>query len=192
MTEQLRVFCVAGSAAQRRGLERMLEFKERFESVGSGNLSAAVPPSADVVLAELLEGESPQQSLLGAPYWVALIDDAHAGWISRAPGVRGLLPRRASEREVEVSLEAAALGLSLKHPDLLSEATPTEPSPLSAREQEVLTALALGKSNKEIAQALGISDHTVKFHLTSIFGKLHAGSRSEAVATGLRRGLVWL
>ena len=64
--------------------------------------------------------------------------------------------------------------------------------PLTSRELEVLAALADGLSNKAIAARLGISDETVKFHLTAIFGKLQATNRTDAVRRALRRGLVEL
>jgi DNA-binding NarL/FixJ family response regulator len=70
------------------------------------------------------------------------------------------------------------------------------PKPLSAaltpREIEVLRLMADGASNKLIAHKLGISDHTVKFHVTSILSKLNAGTRTEAVTLGIRMGLVYL
>jgi DNA-binding CsgD family transcriptional regulator/galactitol-specific phosphotransferase system IIB component len=61
---------------------------------------------------------------------------------------------------------------------------------LTRRELQVLRMLADGLGNKEIAQQLGISDHTAKFHVAQILAKLGAGSRTEAVALGIRRGLV--
>ena len=61
---------------------------------------------------------------------------------------------------------------------------------LTARERDVLQLLAEGMANRAIASALGISEHTVKFHLASIFGKLGASTRTEAVRRGLRRGLI--
>jgi DNA-binding NarL/FixJ family response regulator len=61
---------------------------------------------------------------------------------------------------------------------------------LTPRETEVLQLLAEGLPNKEIARMLEISEHTVKFHLSAVFGKLRATSRTEAVAIGIRRGLV--
>ena len=64
--------------------------------------------------------------------------------------------------------------------------------PLTPRESEVLQMLASGLANKEIAAKLAISEHTVKFHVASILGKLGAGSRTEAVSLGIRRGLVLL
>jgi len=68
--------------------------------------------------------------------------------------------------------------------DLAEELTP--------RESEVLQMLANGLANKEIAARLSISEHTVKFHVASILGKLGAGSRTEAVSLGIRRGIVLL
>ena len=67
-----------------------------------------------------------------------------------------------------------------------------EPAPetLTAREVQVLSALADGLSNKAIASRLGISDETVKFHLSAIFGKLQASNRTDAVRQALRRGLI--
>jgi DNA-binding NarL/FixJ family response regulator len=64
--------------------------------------------------------------------------------------------------------------------------------PLTNRERQVLQMLASGLGNKEIAARLVISEHTVKFHVASILGKFAAGSRTEAVSIGIRRGLVLL
>lgn len=73
------------------------------------------------------------------------------------------------------------------------ELAPKPPGPpLTPRELEVLRLMADGASNKIIAHRLGISGHTVKFHVTSILSKLHAGSRTEAVTLGVRQGLVYL
>jgi DNA-binding NarL/FixJ family response regulator len=64
--------------------------------------------------------------------------------------------------------------------------------PLTPREIEVLGMIAEGLGNKIIAARLGISDHTVKFHIASIFAKLNAGSRTEAVTIGIRQGLIMI
>jgi NarL family two-component system response regulator YdfI len=61
---------------------------------------------------------------------------------------------------------------------------------LTARESEVLRLVGLGLGNKEIAARLAISEHTAKFHISSILGKLHAASRTEAVSVGIRKGLI--
>jgi DNA-binding NarL/FixJ family response regulator len=63
---------------------------------------------------------------------------------------------------------------------------------LTAREIEVLRLLAEGAANKEIAYRLGISDHTAKFHISSILAKVGAASRTEAVTLGIRMGLIVL
>jgi len=63
---------------------------------------------------------------------------------------------------------------------------------LTARELEVLRMLAEGAANKNIAWKLAISEHTVKFHVAQILGKLNAGTRTEAVTLGIRKGLILL
>ena len=63
---------------------------------------------------------------------------------------------------------------------------------LTPREKEVLQMLGLGKSNKEIAARLKISEHTAKFHVASVLGKLGAATRAEAVSIAMRRGLILL
>jgi DNA-binding NarL/FixJ family response regulator len=63
-------------------------------------------------------------------------------------------------------------------------------SPLTAREREVLQGLAAGRANKQIAGDLGISEHTVKFYTSAIYGKLGVTNRAEAVAVGVRLGLL--
>ncbi|MCC7125601.1 MAG: helix-turn-helix transcriptional regulator [Acidobacteria bacterium] len=61
---------------------------------------------------------------------------------------------------------------------------------LTPREHEVLTLVADGLHNREIAQRLGVSEHTVKFHLGAVFGKLGVSTRTEAVRRGLQLGLI--
>jgi len=63
---------------------------------------------------------------------------------------------------------------------------------LTEREVEVLDLLAKGLANKQIAAALGLSEHTVKFHVSSIYGKLNAANRTQAVREGLRSGWIVL
>jgi DNA-binding CsgD family transcriptional regulator len=78
---------------------------------------------------------------------------------------------------------------------VISRPSPTRPpeplvEALTAREHDVLARVADGLPNREIAHALGISEHTVKFHLASIFGKLGVSTRTEAVQRGLRLGVI--
>jgi two-component system, NarL family, nitrate/nitrite response regulator NarL len=113
------------------------------------------------------------------------------------PDAAGLLPMYASAAQIDAALRAAAAGLAVRvraggpRRFLALEENETH-SPLSPRELEVLLALSEGLSNKAIARRFDISQHTVKFHTESIFRKLGATNRVEAVAKGLRRGLVHL
>ena len=141
---------------------------------------------------------------LGVP--VILLVENPARWPSEAlpPGVRGILPRNVTPAEIAAAIEAVAAGLFVFHPaeiDSLpllrpreSETAPDvgEPllEPLTPREIEVLQLLSAGVGNKEIAARLNISEHTAKFHVASIMGKLGAASRTEAVTLGIRHGLV--
>jgi two-component system nitrate/nitrite response regulator NarL len=93
--------------------------------------------------------------------------------------------------------ESTAAAAILMEAGTFSAWTPGESGPksrlvLTPRETEVLRLMADGASNKIIAHKLGISDHTAKFHVTSILSKLNAGSRTEAVMLGVRMGLIYL
>ena len=131
----------------------------------------------------------------------AELADAIAGMRSNRTSIRGVLPEWSSRSEICAALEAAAQGLLVLHPDFAENSLVRPRSPaarglretagaLSPREREVLNLLAAGSGNKQIAAQLDISAHTVKFHVTSIFNKLNASSRAEAVAIGARRGLI--
>jgi NarL family two-component system response regulator YdfI len=116
--------------------------------------------------------------------------------------VQGILPTDANADEILEAIQAAAIGLTVIHPDLLDallgllpspRSLPIEPDqPLTSREIEVLKMLAEGLGNKAIARRLKISEHTVKFHIGSIFSKLNASSRTEAVILGARQGMIVL
>jgi DNA-binding CsgD family transcriptional regulator len=106
----------------------------------------------------------------------------------------GLLPPDATVAQVDAALRAVAVGLSVRALSRRSRnfgPLPDESSVLlTPREIEVLVALGNGLSNKAAARHLGISPHTVKFHIESLFKKLGAASRAEAVAKGLKRQIV--
>jgi DNA-binding CsgD family transcriptional regulator len=117
----------------------------------------------------------------------------------------GALPRDAATGEIVAAITAAASGLTAFDRSLALEALSglargrmeAEPvsdqdESLTAREREVLQLLAQGIPNKQIAQRLTISEHTVKFHVSAIMTKLGAASRTEAVTTAARRGLLLL
>jgi two-component system, NarL family, response regulator YdfI len=117
-------------------------------------------------------------------------------------GGRAILPRHASSEEIVAAIEAVAAGLVVLHPEAITSlrsATLARPGgaavadqALTAREIEILSLIAEGLGNKAIAVRLRISNHTVKFHIASIFAKLNAGSRTEAVTIGVRQGLIMI
>jgi len=211
----IRVFIVAASPLIRAGLQSMLA-DSRFDIVGSAadleSLSGQfVDVEPDVVLVEA--ATYAQEELLNAlevaelaqEYPVILLSQQpKTAWLSKAlrAGVRAVLPRDVAPEQLRAALEAAAAGLVVIHPselDTVLSATVGPSAPLdelleslTRREREVLQMLAAGLANKEIAARLAISDHTVKFHVASILGKLGASTRTEAVSAGIRRGLVML
>lgn len=114
--------------------------------------------------------------------------------MKRAYRIWGVLPADASAEELVAAIHALAQGLVVGAPALLfaDEGEPPERGPLTERESEVLGLLAKGLANKQIAAVLGISEHTVKFHVSSIYTKLNVTNRAEAVREGLRGGWIAL
>ena len=114
--------------------------------------------------------------------------------LRRSPGAWGILPSDASAEELTAAVYALSQGLIVGPSALLfeSESEPLEHGPLTERESEVLGLLSKGLANKQIAVALGISEHTVKFHVSSIYTKLNVTNRTEAVRAGLRGGWIVL
>lgn len=101
----------------------------------------------------------------------------------------GVLSRSATAEQIDVALHAIAEGLRVTD---AATAVPNQIEPLTHRELEVLHHLAEGLTNKEIAQRLAISEHTVKFHVNAILAKLGADTRTEAVVHAARLGIVVL
>jgi DNA-binding NarL/FixJ family response regulator len=141
------------------------------------------------------------------PAVVLLADlaDPRAAVRALRAGVRGVLPREAGVDEIVAAVEAVAAGLLALPAELADEllarvapepvaaaSAPAAGASLTPREREVLTLLAQGLANKAIAPRLHISEHTVKAHVASIFEKLGAGTRAEAVVTAARLGILML
>lgn len=145
---------------------------------------------------------------LAAGARVVVLVDAPSSSVAEhlAAGARGVLLREADGARLAAALAGVRAGIVVVDPKLVpglaqapkapppAEAAPQEPATdeLTPREGEVLQHLSAGLANKEIAVKLGISDHTVKFHVNAILGKLGASTRTEAVVRGVRRGLVVL
>ena len=120
-------------------------------------------------------------------------------------GARAILPRKAKPDDIVTAIKAVTNGLAVLPGDLFStllskaslvgellDDNDVDRARLTARELEVLAAMADGVSNKAIARRLGISFHTAKFHVAAILAKLNADSRTEAVAKAAQLGLVML
>ncbi len=210
----MRTFIVAASPLVRAGLENILAAQpvEVVGAVSSLELLAdrLVEGEADVVLVdasgdqfETVLGTIEQLELGSEAAVVLLANHPVTGWVAEAVrgGISAILPTGASPEQLVAAMQAASVGLIVMHRDEIDSTFPVAPAsrplaelpePLTRRESEVLQMLASGLGNKEIATRLTISDHTVKFHVASILGKLGAASRTEAVAVGIRHGLVLL
>jgi DNA-binding NarL/FixJ family response regulator len=211
----IRVLIVAASPLIRAGLGNFLA-DSGVDIVGSAaDFESLDKPLDDLEPDVLLVETSPQareaflDGLVGEEIFrgypvVVLAQNMPPGWPSAAlrGGVRAVLPTEVSAEQLRVALEAAAAGLVVLHPSELSAVLPAPsvlsspihelPEPLTLREREVLQMISAGLGNKEIAGRLSISEHTVKFHVASILGKLGASTRTEAVSIGIRHGLVLL
>jgi len=121
-------------------------------------------------------------------------DQINVREMRRLSRVWGILPTDVSAEELTAAVHALSQGLIVGTATLLfeSESEPLAQGPLTDRELEVLGLLSKGLANKQIAVALGISEHTVKFHVSSIYTKLNVTNRTEAVRAGLRGGWIAL
>jgi DNA-binding NarL/FixJ family response regulator len=210
----IRVFLIAASAVARSALQNRLKAPS-LKIVGSAATIDALgsdlsDAQADVLLidsaGELYESviESLADSDLAAEIPIVLLTEAlsrEASTQALQAGIRAVLPNEIPIDQLVAALRAAAAGLVVLHPSEVpafpaiqpaSQALAELPEPLTRREREVLQMLAAGLANKEIAGRLNISDHTAKFHVAAILGKLGAATRTEAVALGIRHGLVLL
>jgi DNA-binding NarL/FixJ family response regulator len=209
----LRVAVIAASWQERASLQALVEAHPALEFLGSAAdadklvdcLAGSVP---DVVVADIAPEASDALKTLfershASPSLVLLSDDPDSDWLldGLPADAAAILPRNAMPAEIVVSIEAVAAGLCVLTPDSLARLLAgTRPSrqkvsdepfeALTSREIEVLAMLADGLGNKEIARQLDISDNTVKYHLSSIFGKLGATNRTEAVMLGMRHGFI--
>ncbi|MCB9151399.1 MAG: response regulator transcription factor [Caldilineaceae bacterium] len=197
----------------RDGLIAVLRTQADFDVVGeAGNgrevVAQYVRLMPDIVLLDLempeMDGVEALQALhsrftnVRAIAFTAFDTDERILGAVRA-GANGYLLKGASREELFRAIRVVHAGGSLLEPVVAtkllhqvsqSAAEPALPESLSAREQEVLNLMSRGLQNKEIAGQLFITERTVKFHVSSILGKLGAGNRTEAVAMAAQRGLV--
>jgi DNA-binding NarL/FixJ family response regulator len=205
--EPTRVYLVAPTPFARVGLRSILESAEANADVlvvgEADSIVELVPPDADVVVVagdDLLEEAARAVVEEGTQAILLLSEDDRSMPSLRevAPYGWGVVSPDAPPEELSAAIVAVVQGLVvlpriltgrlLRGPEEVEE--PTEP--LTAREREVLGLLGRGLSNKMIARDLRISEHTAKFHVSSIYAKLGAASRTEAVRLGARLGLISL
>jgi DNA-binding NarL/FixJ family response regulator len=198
----IRTIVSAASDLARAGLSAALRGESRVTVVAEVTPDellrsiAALEPDVVVALPSDERERHENGDVLRAPT-VLLVDDPRGAWSGELAGFDrrpfAVLARDASPDEIVAAVVAVAAGLVAAQPGALAggAAEPTLEQ-LTAREIEVLVELGRGASNKTIAERLRISEHTVKFHIGSIFAKLGVSSRTEAVTHGFRLGLIML
>jgi two-component system, NarL family, nitrate/nitrite response regulator NarL len=206
---ELRLLIIAGDPLARAGLAALLAEQVGFLVAGrvapAGDLVAAVAAYLpDVLVWDLGWDAAPALEQLAevsgdAPPILALLADAADSPGAWGAGAGGVAPRDLQTDSLAAAVRAVAHGLVVLEPEIARMLLPAAYSPepaiaveLTAREQEVLQLLAEGLPNKAIARRLEISEHTVKFHVNAILGKLNAQSRTEAVVRAGRLGLILL
>lgn len=209
------VFIAAAAPALRAGLRAMLEqagirvageaaqasaFVEAMETGGESELRIreVSPPASPSVL--IVAGEIQSDELPDSMPVVVLSTEVRLAASLRSLGLSGwaLLPPDAAAEQIVAAVTAVLQGLAVVPVERVAAVVaPIEVSdplqePLTPRELEVLQLVSHGLSNKLIARTLSISEHTVKFHVSSTYAKLGAASRTEAVSLAARKGLISL
>lgn len=210
----IRTLVCATSDLARAGLAAIVRGDARLGLAGETTPQALVARVRALDPDVVLEEREPADAMLATPS-VALVDDPAAAWTRAREardrrGAHAILARDASPAEIVGAIVAVASGLVAVQPHVLvltdgpaseridgldtgDRGTATARGErLTTREIDVLGELARGVPNKVIAGRLKISEHTVKFHVASIFAKLAVASRTEAVTQGVRLGLIML
>ncbi len=207
-TDPIRVAIIAPTLAVRVGLQALLEAVDQIEVVAVEAELASLtnlPPEVDILLATSGAGSNEEwEACFQAddPRYALLMIAEVADDVQIIRGLQlqiwGILHQDVSQGELIAAIQGLYQGLIVVPPEFLEPMLTAYPNgdadeliePLTPRETEVLELLAQGLANKQIAYDLEISDHTVKFHISSIYRKLGATNRTEAVRIGIRLGLV--
>ena len=204
----IRVLIVANDPLARAGLSALLEDRAECAVVASLPVQDLNERMLDIYQPDVLlwdagwENEATDQRKAASwrseasPPIIALLSDR-----TQSIGVRpqGMLAREADGDELIIAMQAVIRGLTILRPEFGTQILPSSKGldiypieQLTAREIEVLQQLAEGLPNKTIAERLGVSEHTIKFHVNAIFRKLGAQSRTDAVVRATRLGLILL
>lgn len=216
-TVELRLLIVSNEPLARAGLSSLLTDQPGLEVVGLENSYFDIDPtlkvfSPDVILWDLGWEPSPRDDVVaqndlehisalsseGIPV-VALISSPGIARDAWAAGARGILVRDVDVDTLVTAVLAMTSNLVVLDPSIGANLLPTlslgehvQIEDLTPREVQVLQQLAEGLPNKAIANQLGVSEHTIKFHTNSIFRKLDVRSRTEAVVRASQLGLILL
>ena len=201
--ETLRVLIVAEDPLARAGLAALLADQPECRVVGQMAPGPDLAPVLERLHPDAVVWDAGRASTLPdvgeATPPMLLLSPVDTPAAAGSAGARGLLPRDIDAASLVAALRAIVRGLIVLDPAfargrslLAGEPSAAALEELTPREIEVLQLVAAGLPNKLIAQRLGISEHTVKFHITAIFGKLDAHTRTEAVTRAAQLGLIAL
>ena len=205
MSARTRILVVDDHAVVREGLVSLLQRQSDFEVVAEAAdgatairlfrqhqpdvavLDLRLPDMTGAEVTAAIRAELPQARLL----ILSSFDGDEDIYRALKAGARAYLLKDSSREELLAAVRAVAAGLR-RIPGPVAErlAQRVEGSELTARELAVLRQIVSGRSNKQIAGALAISEGTVKTHVKSILAKLDVADRTEAAVTALRRGLI--
>ncbi len=202
----MRVAVVSANSRRNRELTRMLAADPGTIVVSRESYDAMKPDEdePEIVIWEPPPGEEPEwesEEIAGGGKIILLTDNRTGDAIGRAlrSGMKAVLPVSISPEQLTAAVHAVAEDLTVFHGDDVPiphrafrtrGQAPVEP--LTRRESETLAAMADGLTNRDIAARLGISEHTVKFHVATILSKLGAASRTEAVSLAIRNGTLMI
>lgn len=202
----IRVTIVSPNPALRIGLRQLLDDQPDISVIGeAATLGQLDEIQSEVVLMASVPITHLGEEDLGARAILLLTDNPEdaRSLLKAQARAWGILSQNATGEELLAGVRAVGEGLWVGSAGLISDLVrhegrvrlldgETAVEPLTAREKEVLQLMAEGLANKQIALSLGISEHTVKFHLSSLYTKLNVSSRTEAVRSGLGLGLISL
>ena len=198
---------MASGESRRNWLERRLRAEHSLKISGLVPTFASLRSllSNSVVDVVVIDAETAPESGIARDWLGDLLEEVPLVVLAAAPDswtfnqiVRtqqgAMLSREASAEQIVHAIRAAAAGLLTFESSMIARPDPADEliAELTPREMQVLQLLAEGLVNRDIAERLNISEHTIKFHIGSILGKLQVSSRTEAVTRGLRSGLIEL